>query len=244
MTDLVDAAYKGDLKSVKKLCTKETIDQTDEKKYTPLMWAAFRDQTKVVTYLLEQKANINAQNVYGRTALMLAAQNDSFDTLRILTQSGADLSIKDRWVENVFDFGNRTKVSIVVNNERGKALIKEFFVELEFVSVESSDSGSPSSSSSSSSTSSSTTELAPESTSASVVVSPPKERLTFPSSVVELVIGYFAEPDQMLRVTAHAPLPPPPPPATPPPPPYEQDSDAEGPISPFPGMNDFAAPLD
>jgi len=127
--DGVEEAYRGDLKLVKKLITVDNVDKTDENQYTALMWAAFRDQTKVVSYLLELKANINAVNVYGRTAIMLAAQNDSLEAVRLLALHGADLSIKDRWNEKVTDFGHRQKVITLLYTARGPMLIGEFFHE-------------------------------------------------------------------------------------------------------------------
>jgi len=127
--DGIDAAYKGDLKLVKKLISADNVDKTDENKYTALMWAAFRDQLKVVSYLLEIKANINAVNVYGRSAIMLAAQNDSLEAVRMLALAGADLTIKDRWAEKVTDFGHRQQVIALLYSSRGPMLIGETMKE-------------------------------------------------------------------------------------------------------------------
>jgi len=126
--DLVEAAYRGDLRLVRRLASKENVNQSDEKQYTPLMWAAFRDQTKVVSYLLSLGANINAQNLYGRTAVMLAAQNDSYHCLRLLAWQGADLQIKDRWSETINNFGDQTVVFPILVGVRGGYIIGEFFV--------------------------------------------------------------------------------------------------------------------
>jgi len=130
--DLVEAAYRGDLRLVKRLASKENVNQTDEKQYTPLMWAAFRDQTKVVSHLLSLGANINAQNLYGRTAVMLAAQNDSYHCLRLLAWQGADLQLKDRWSETINNFGDQTVVFPILLGVRGGYIIGEFFSSVVF----------------------------------------------------------------------------------------------------------------
>jgi len=107
---IVDLAYKGRLDVIRKITSKETINQPDEKKYTALMWAAFRGQNEVVQFLIASNADLNLQNVYGRTALMLSALNGSYAALTMLAQAGADDSIRDKWGESVYEFGDEKEL--------------------------------------------------------------------------------------------------------------------------------------
>jgi len=121
---IVDLAYKGKLDVIRKITSKETINQSDEKKYTALMWAAFRGQNEVVQFLIASNADLNVQNVYGRTALMLSALNGSYAALTMLAQAGADDSIRDKWGESVYEFGDeRELVANAVIAGRGGSIL-------------------------------------------------------------------------------------------------------------------------
>lgn len=58
-----------------------------------LMKAARKGHTEVVKTLLENGANINAQDEDGETALIVAAQNGHTETVKILLENGADVNI-------------------------------------------------------------------------------------------------------------------------------------------------------
>jgi len=103
---LISACFLGQVNRAKRLASRENVNQGDENKSTPLMWAAFRGNTQIVEHLLSLGAEIDAINSYGRTALMMAAQNNQVDSLCLLTQHGANPTITDKWGEGFYDFGD------------------------------------------------------------------------------------------------------------------------------------------
>jgi ankyrin repeat protein len=63
--------------------------------WTPLHAAAANGHTRMVETLIEQGADINAQDLAGSTPLHLAAARGHTDTISILLGYGADASIKN-----------------------------------------------------------------------------------------------------------------------------------------------------
>jgi len=68
------------------------IDAVDGHSYTPLMWASRSGLPDVVTALLLKGANINAQNVFGETALYLACAGRAAKTAMQLIIGKADVN--------------------------------------------------------------------------------------------------------------------------------------------------------
>ena len=64
-------------------CRGADIECLDKDKYTPLLIAARRGHTTVVKLLLERGAKLRVRNTQDRTAIFLAAQENSIDTLRV-----------------------------------------------------------------------------------------------------------------------------------------------------------------
>jgi ankyrin repeat protein len=62
---------------------------------TPLLAAAWRNDTEVVTLLLAQRSNVNAQDDQGRTPLHRAVLKNRVDIVTVLLMGGADVSLKD-----------------------------------------------------------------------------------------------------------------------------------------------------
>jgi len=58
-----------------------------------LLLAAMGGQVKKVEKLLEDGANVNASNTDGGTALTLAAAHDHKDTVGLLLEKGADITV-------------------------------------------------------------------------------------------------------------------------------------------------------
>jgi ankyrin repeat protein len=61
--------------------------------YTPLMVAAERGSAEVVTYLIEEGAQIDVQNPKGMTPLMLAAKSGRNEIVKILLNAHANIHI-------------------------------------------------------------------------------------------------------------------------------------------------------
>ena len=91
------------------------VNQPNEKKYTPLMYAK-ADSLEV---LLSAGADVNAANTNGVTALMLnAMRGDSVSTLRLL-EAGADVNSADRMGETALSralfFGHTDCVKLMID---------------------------------------------------------------------------------------------------------------------------------
>jgi len=70
---------------------------TDNDRLTPLMAAAWNCHLDVATLLLERKANVNASNSNGDTALMNAAQScDDGKMVALLLRAGASVNSRDK----------------------------------------------------------------------------------------------------------------------------------------------------
>lgn len=67
-------------------------DKFDE---TPLLAAAWRNDTEVVRLLLDQKINVNARDDYGRTALHRAVSKKRIPIVTALLARGADVNLQD-----------------------------------------------------------------------------------------------------------------------------------------------------
>lgn len=104
-TALSTATYKGDFALVQRLLNAgATIDNSP----TALIWAGAdssyaedqrEDYKSIVLLLLQRGANINAQDIHGTTALMMAsgsALSSSASAVKFLLEQGADVSLKSR----------------------------------------------------------------------------------------------------------------------------------------------------
>ncbi|KAM6986612.1 ankyrin repeat and SOCS box protein 1 [Aplochiton taeniatus] len=96
---LHNAAYLGDLDTLRSLLTEEGFRQRINEKSvwccgglpcTPLRIAATAGHAACVGYLLAQGAEVDLVDVKGQTALYVAAVNGHLDCVRILLEAGAD----------------------------------------------------------------------------------------------------------------------------------------------------------
>jgi ankyrin repeat protein len=67
---------------------------TNRSGWTLLMSAAFKGNSRIVTLLLDRKANINSLNVAGESALSIAAGGGHQKCVRILLEHGADIHVR------------------------------------------------------------------------------------------------------------------------------------------------------
>jgi len=99
-TTLPDAAGGGTLDQVKDLVEKGA--NVEETKYgsKPLHWALqngnAEEKSKIIRYLVEQKADLNAKNGSGMTPLQLASSAGDRASLELLLELGADRTLKVR----------------------------------------------------------------------------------------------------------------------------------------------------
>ncbi|PNF28357.1 hypothetical protein B7P43_G17916 [Cryptotermes secundus] len=66
-----------------------------------LMWAAEQDHFQVVDTLKMQNSDIDMHEMYGYTALLLAAKNKRWDVAKLLSQCTADVAVCDWSLNNV-----------------------------------------------------------------------------------------------------------------------------------------------
>lgn len=93
-----DAAEKGDLERVEALLKGNpelAFSKDDLYNETPLLAAAENGNMKVAALLLSYKADVNAKNGLGQTALHSAAVSNQKDMVQLLLANNADVNVKD-----------------------------------------------------------------------------------------------------------------------------------------------------
>lgn len=91
---LIEAAKEDDVKALDQhLAGGANVDETDEKGWTALMWAAAFGCADAVVFLTSRKANPNHKSGKGNTALLCAAQNGLADICELLLKAGADKAV-------------------------------------------------------------------------------------------------------------------------------------------------------
>lgn len=73
------------------------LDSKDIHAQTPLMKSVYGQQRRTIQLLLDNSANVNAQDYVGKTALHYAVEHDIPDVAELLVCEGADLNIKDNF---------------------------------------------------------------------------------------------------------------------------------------------------
>ena len=97
-------------------------NSSDSKGVTPLMLACDHGNIRIATLLLQARANINQQDNDGFTALMAACASEipNNDLVRLLIQSGADISIEESELQ-------RTALMLAV--EQGHTSIVQYLLD-------------------------------------------------------------------------------------------------------------------
>ncbi|MEZ6118427.1 MAG: ankyrin repeat domain-containing protein [Pirellulaceae bacterium] len=81
---------------------------------TALHWAVYHDQAELARRILDAGANVNAQNRYGVSPIMIACQNGNEEIARALLKAGANANDVQRGGETVLMTAARTgKVDVV-----------------------------------------------------------------------------------------------------------------------------------
>ncbi|XP_017862100.1 PREDICTED: transient receptor potential cation channel subfamily A member 1 isoform X4 [Drosophila arizonae] len=84
----------------KRIC----LSCTDVQKMTPLHCASMFDHPDIVSYLVNEGAEINALDKEHRSPLLLAASRSGWKTVHLLIRLGASIDIKDAAARNVLHF--------------------------------------------------------------------------------------------------------------------------------------------
>ncbi|KAK9400702.1 tankyrase-2 [Crotalus adamanteus] len=96
---LLDAAKKGCLARVKKLCSPDNVNcrDTQGRHSTPLHLAAGYNNLEVAEYLLQHSADVNAQDKGGLIPLHNAASYGHVDVAALLIKYNACVNATDKW---------------------------------------------------------------------------------------------------------------------------------------------------
>jgi methionyl-tRNA formyltransferase len=112
--DIHAAVSQGDAKTLHQLCFDglaiEGINFFNSSGWTPLMRAVFLGNMEMVKVLLRFGANVNLGNPNGTTALMYAKDygetTGDFSVATILLDAGANVTLKDNFEKNIYDYIN------------------------------------------------------------------------------------------------------------------------------------------
>jgi len=97
--DLYSYVAEGNITKAKE-CIKNGADVNYDKtsgRFTPLREAMSRKDISTVKMLLENGANIDARDRYGRSALTTESHYLNFDMVKFLLENKADVNFKDEW---------------------------------------------------------------------------------------------------------------------------------------------------
>ncbi|XP_016389700.1 tankyrase-1-like [Sinocyclocheilus rhinocerous] len=128
---LLDAAKKGCLARVQKLCSPENINcrDTQGRNSTPLHLAAGYNNLEVAEYLLEHGADVNAQDKGGLIPLHNAASYGHVDIASDYTDSVLDMNIsqflKSLGLEHLRDIFESEQITLDVLADMGHEELKE-----------------------------------------------------------------------------------------------------------------------
>ncbi|KAJ3321769.1 hypothetical protein HDV06_003918 [Boothiomyces sp. JEL0866] len=96
MTDLIEAAFAGDLKKVQILVRNGVNMNTNKFRFTVLQQAISNGHYQVVKFLVESGVDINQTSKNGMTALHLACINGNNQIVKLLLEYGINLHLKGK----------------------------------------------------------------------------------------------------------------------------------------------------
>lgn len=104
-TALMVAAYKGNREAVAALLDKGA--EPNRPGWTALHYAASVGNVEIVRMLLEKSAYIDAEAPNKTTPLMMAARGGHTDTMKLLVEEGADVSLRNTLGMTAADFARK-----------------------------------------------------------------------------------------------------------------------------------------
>jgi len=114
---LMLAALHGHLECVTALV--DARADTDPDGWTPLIYAAFEGQEKIIAYLLAQDVDIDAQSANGMSALMAASRNGRLEAVKLLLEQGADVNLANQDGKTALELalaGKYTEIASLLRN--------------------------------------------------------------------------------------------------------------------------------
>ena len=122
---LLHKAAWGDLPELAKLLLYEygmDIDIKDHAGRTALHVAAYQGNTRILKYLLENAANVNAVDNENRTPIFSGAYDGNLKTVKLLCEYGTKLHLKDNTNRTVLEYAisrNEFETAKFLNNKLG-----------------------------------------------------------------------------------------------------------------------------
>lgn len=127
---IFNACRTGDLQTVKTLYKQnpDILNSSNHKGYTPLILSVYNHQSEVVTFLLAQKVNANAQDKSGNTALMGAVFKGHIKYVKQLIAEGAKVDQKNYNGATALTFAatfGKTKIARILLKKGAKPLLPD-----------------------------------------------------------------------------------------------------------------------
>lgn len=109
-----------------------SLDQKDDKGYTPLMYAIANINVTKTSLLLEYKANPNTQDLEGNTPLMFAVCEGNADIVQLLLKYRADITIKNDAGQTALDiaqdFSNKEIIKLLQSPDNNQKIKWCYFI--------------------------------------------------------------------------------------------------------------------
>jgi ankyrin repeat protein len=114
--DIFDVCRSGNLEKLKALheINPDTVNSVNENGFSPLIIATYRNQLKVVDFLLKNNADVNFDSPEG-TALLGACYKGNFDIVELLIANKANVNVLG---------GNNISPLIFAVQSKNKKLVK------------------------------------------------------------------------------------------------------------------------
>jgi ankyrin repeat protein len=108
-TPLIIACYRDQKKVVELLLNKGVDVNYNSPEGTALIGTCYKGNTEIANVLLGYKANMDAQNEQGTTALIFAVQANNASLVSLLLAKGANKEMKERSGRTAFDYARENK---------------------------------------------------------------------------------------------------------------------------------------
>jgi ankyrin repeat protein len=115
MSPLILACYRGNIEVAKFLIENVKDINYNSDMGTALMAATYKNHRELVKLLLEKKANPNATDANGTTALSLAVQFKNSSLVQLLLEYKADKTIKDNKEKTAFEYAVFSQNEQIIN---------------------------------------------------------------------------------------------------------------------------------